>query len=74
MSRRGPEAAGLDVLDSVERGCRTVREVAEDTGRDPKRVADALARLRRRGLVRRLSLRGRWLGRDGSRPQVWVRT
>ncbi len=66
-------SAAEDVHDSLARlGRATVAELAEDTGRAPARVWDALQTLRRQGRARRLAGGKRFFGRLGTAPQRWL--
>ena len=70
---RRPSPVADDVHDSLVRiGRATVYDLAEDTGRPPARVWDALRTLARQGRARRLSGGKRFRGRYGTEPQRWV--
>jgi hypothetical protein len=68
---RAPGSVAADVLDSIEAlgGQATVMQLVDHTGRNPRRVWDALQRLWRRRLVTRGPHRHH---RDGSVPRLWT--
>lgn len=71
---RGLSWRQLDLLDSIDKGAKTVPEMIEDTGRDRSAVYETMRTLRRRRMVRQLTPRKALPARGGTFPSRWSLT